>query len=245
MKNLPDIQDSQAPFWEEAGEASYHNAMFASAEVADHVMQRMWNICTDMAFEIGIKPGDKIFDLGCGDGSFANRHLSKFFSTLDACDFSAAGVERANRQRTHAGFNFFTADITTLDYATLGAHDGAFMIGILHHVKKSAPQIVKAMRSVAPRIVVLEPNGSHPVRKLLELTPQYRRAGEKSFTATAVVRMFNEAGYELRSFKRAGLLPNVTPKWLAPILKSCEAGVESSRLLSLSCTTSMFGFVRR
>nr|AEQ20367.1 S-adenosylmethionine-dependent methyltransferase [uncultured bacterium CSL1] len=242
---LPKKNSLPESYWEQAGSASYAEAMYSSEGVERHIRQRSWNLLTDVGLSLGMTPQSRILDLGCGDGAFANQQLAKFFTQVEGYDLSVAGIERANTQRALPDFHFHTADLTTMDYASLTPYDGVFMVGILHHVKPHAAAIVKALRHVAPRVVVLEPNGMHPARKLLELTPSYRRAGEQSFSATAVVRMFEDAGYELKRFHRQGLFPNFTPPMILRALKPLEEWIEASRILSLSCTASVFGFVRK
>lgn len=247
MKNAvkPDASSAPSTYWEKAGEVSYAEAMFASGDVAHHINQRMWGAATEIGFKIGIKSSDRILDLGCGDGAFANQWLAEFFTQVDGYDLSVAGIERANKMRAHPDFQFHMADVTTIDYKALVGYNGVFMMGILHHVKKSAAQMVRSMHGVAPRVVVLEPNGAHPVRKLLEFTPSYRRAGEESFRARAVIRMFEDAGFELKEFCRMGLFPNFTPAAIVSALRPLEAKIEASPLLSLLCTANIFGFVQR
>src|SRR5260370_37261392 len=95
----------------------------------------------------------------------------------------------------------------------LGRFDGVFMLGIFHHVKSRTPEIMRAMRDMTARAVVLEPNGAHFVRKLLELTPSYRAAGEASFRHGQLVRIFTDAGFQIKPHRRVNRFPNQTPAW--------------------------------
>ena len=121
-------------------------------------------------------------------------------------------------------------------------YDGAFLIGILHHVKKQAPAIVRQLRDVAPRVVVLEPNGNHLLRKLLELTPAYRAAGEDSFRTRQLIEMFEAAGFRTAVQRRVNLFPNFTPRPLFRLLKGIEPMFESTPGLRAMCTVNMLGF---
>src|SRR5262249_40944173 len=122
-------------------------------------------------------------------------------------------------------------------------YDGAFLIGILHHVKPATPQILQTLRRIAPRVVVLEPNGNHLLRKLLELTPSYRAAGEASFRRRQLRRLFAEAGYRRIVSRRLNLFPNFTPYPLFRLLKPIEAMVESTPVLRMLCTVDMHGYL--
>ena len=41
-------------YWNRAGEVSYAEAMYSSADVERHVRLRLWNIAIDIADELGI-----------------------------------------------------------------------------------------------------------------------------------------------------------------------------------------------
>src|SRR5262249_13931145 len=138
---------------------------------------------------------------------------------------------------------FTACDITAMDYAGLPRYDGAFLIGILHHVKGAAPQIMKALRQKTDRVVVLEPNGNHLVRKLLELLPSYRAAGEDSFRTQALIRMFEQAGFHVAERVRLNIFPNFTPRFLFHLLRPFERLIETTPLLQGMCTVNMFGLI--
>jgi hypothetical protein len=90
--------------------------------------------------------------------------------------------------------------------------------------------------------VVLEPNGNHLLRKLLELTPSYRAAGEDSFRTGQLIDMFEEAGFRTVVKQRVNLFPNFTPRPLFKLLKNIEPVFESTRGLRALCTVNMLGF---
>lgn len=70
------MSDDQRPYWENAGREGYVKAMFASSSVGSHAMRRVWDTCLECADSMRI-PGDaRILELGCGDGTFANRILA-------------------------------------------------------------------------------------------------------------------------------------------------------------------------
>lgn len=232
-------------YWEKAGEVSYAAAMFTDSEVERHVNQRCWDRITDMAAAIGLNKDSRILDLGCGDGAFANLHLSRFFDEVEGFDLSSKAIARANEHSAKPNITFNVADITQMDFSTVKPYDGAFLMGILHHVKPHAPMLIKKLAEVAPKVLVLEPNGAHPVRKMLERTQVYKDAGEESFRALQIAAMFNAAGYEQRLFKRTGVFPNFTPSSIFRLLRGIEGTVESMPVLNWNCTTNLFAFVKR
>jgi SAM-dependent methyltransferase len=229
-------------YWEQAGKAGYGEKMYASQDVESHIRGRLWQMMIDIADAMGIQESASVLDLGCGDGQFTNQMLAPKYRQVHGIDFAEPAIERAKRESPGPHTTFAARDITTMDYTTLGRYDAIFLVGILHHVKLATPGIVKALQGVSDRVIMLEPNGAHPLRKLLELTPSYRAAGEDSFTAGQLKRIFADAGYSVHTHKRANLLPNFTPKGVFNLLVPLEQTVENTPFLSPMCTVNLFGF---
>jgi cyclopropane fatty-acyl-phospholipid synthase-like methyltransferase len=230
-------------YWEHAGEVSYAEAMFADSEVECHVNGRLWQIAVDIGRRLGLDARSHVLDLGCGDGAFANTMLARHFGAVDGFDLSEAGIRRAQSLSAKPNMSFTACDITKLDFSRLPQYDGAFLYGILHHVKAATPALVRDLRNVAPRVIVLEPNGNHLVRKLLEHTAAYKAAGEDSFRTRQLEGIFKEAGYRRVVWKRLNLFPNFTPRLMFRLFKPFERLIENTPILRALCTVNMWGFV--
>jgi SAM-dependent methyltransferase len=227
-------------YWEKAGAAGYGEAMFGSRAVEQHVNLRLWRIAVEIGEQLGLDASSRVLDLGCGDGAFANHALAPTFAAVDGFDLSEEGIRRARANAPGPHMQFEARDVTRLDFA--GRHyDGAFLIGILHHVKAATPSILEALRRVTPRVIVLEPNGSHPLRKLLEFTPAYRAAGEDSFRRAQLEKIFAKAGYRRVIWRRLNLFPNFTPQPLFRLLRPAEPLIEATPGLRALCTVDMYG----
>ncbi len=229
-------------YWDRAGSSGYLAAIYKDTTVGSHITGRIWAEAVEFSARLGVQRNARVMDLGCGDGAFSNHMLAKGFAKVEGFELSTNAVARANANKAGAHLTFTACDITTLDYTKLGRFDAAFMIGILHHVKPAAPEIVKAIRGITDKVVVLEPNGDHLARKLLELTPSYRAAGEDSFRKTTLIRMFSEAGFSLMEHKQINIFPNFTPKIVFEKLQFLEPIVEQSALLRGLCTNGLFAF---
>jgi hypothetical protein len=131
-------------------------------------------------------------------------------------------------------------DLVVEDIHQLGTFDGVFMVGILHHVKARAPVIMRAVRDMTDRVVVLEPNGAHPIRKILELTPSYRAAGEDSFRHGQLAWIFTGAGFQIAEHRRFNLFPNQMPVWGFRLLRSLEEWIERTPLVRGLCTVNAY-----
>jgi cyclopropane fatty-acyl-phospholipid synthase-like methyltransferase len=216
--------------------------MFSSDAVAQHITRRMWRIALEFGWQLGLRPDSRILDLGCGDGAFTNEVLAANFARVDGFDFSEAAIQLAQSEAPSQQVNFRAHDITRLDPGDFSVYDGAFLIGILHHVKPSAAALIRAMGESVPRVVVLEPNGNNLMRRLLEWTPTYRAAGEASFSTRRVRTMFEQAGYRCVNWRRLNLFPNFTPKRIFGLCGPLEPAVEQTPVLRALCTVNMYGF---
>ena len=196
---------SPEAYWEQAGQKCYAEMMFASSEVERHINGRLWQYAVDIGKELGLVESSRVMDLGCGDGAFANMVLATHFHNVDGFDISEAGIKCARDHAAQPEMRFEACDITQLDFSALGSYDGAFLYGILHHVKKATPNIVRSLRGITKRVIVLEPNGNHIVRKLLEKTATYQAAGEDSFRTRELEHIFEEAGYRKVVWQRLNL----------------------------------------
>jgi 2-polyprenyl-3-methyl-5-hydroxy-6-metoxy-1,4-benzoquinol methylase len=233
---------AQRAYWEQAGREGYTNAMYASATVQEHITRRVWSTAIEIGHRIGLGAQAHVLDLGCGDGAFANSFLARHFRAVDGLDFAEAAIRRAQAHAPRADIRFDVADLTRLDLRRMPPFDGAFLMGILHHVKQATPSIIRQLRDIAPRVVALEPNGNHVLRKLLELTPSYRAAGEDSFRTRQVIELFENAGYRTVVHRRLNLFPNFTPGFLFRLLRGVEPIVEATPGLRALCTVNIFGF---
>jgi hypothetical protein len=229
-------------YWENAGAVGYGEAMFGSRAVEQHVNLRLWRIAVEIAGQLGLDASSRELDLGCGDGAFANRALAPRFATVHGFDLSEEGIRRARTNAPGPQMQFEARDVTRLDFADR-RYDGAFLIGLLHHVKAATPSILEALRSVTPRVIVLEPNGNHLLRKLLEFTPAYRAAGEDSFRRAQLEKIFAEAGYRRVIWRRLNLFPNFTPLPLFRLLRRAEPLIEATPGLRALCTVDMYGLL--
>jgi 2-polyprenyl-3-methyl-5-hydroxy-6-metoxy-1,4-benzoquinol methylase len=234
----------QMPYWERAGERGYGEAMYRCSVMERHIRGRCWQGALDTADELGVPPGAQVLDLGCGDGAFANAMLASRYHAVEGLDLAGSAIRRAAAGAAGAQVRFRAVDIAALDYASLPRYDAAFLMGILHHVKAAAAAIVAGLATRTDRVIVLEPNGDNILRKLLELTPSYRRAGEDSFRTAELVEIFAACGFRAVTHRRMNLCPNFTPGFLYRVLAPLEPRIEASSLLNALCTVNMFGFAR-
>lgn len=232
-------------YWDRTGEVSYADILYPNSEVEKHVGHRMWRTGIEIGKQLGLNKQSRILDLGCGDGALANTVLAKHFHSVHGFDISTAGIKRAQALAAHDKMRFDVCDVTQLNYSQLPEFDGAYLWGILHHVKSATPRILNGLRTKTTRIVVLEPNGNHILRKLLEHTASYKAAGEDSFRTKVLEQLFNEAGFHVVTWKRINLFPNFTPKFFIRLLKPIEPFIERTPILRALCTVNIWGLAAK
>jgi 2-polyprenyl-3-methyl-5-hydroxy-6-metoxy-1,4-benzoquinol methylase len=230
-------------YWDRAGEQGYAQAMYSSAYVETHLRGRLWQVALEIADLLGVPSDGHVFDLGCGDGAFTNQILATRYRAADGIDISEAAVRRAQAEARN-NTTYRAVDLVTFNYDSLPRYDAAFLMGILHHVKAATPDIVRAMARRTDKMIVLEPNGGHLLRKALEYTPSYRDAGEDSFRAKDLMAIFAKAGWRTVTWRRLNLFPNFTPAFIYKSLAPIEPYVEANSVLRALCTTDMYGLTR-
>jgi SAM-dependent methyltransferase len=234
---------TQDLFWRRAGEVGYGEALFRSRRVEQHVVSRQWRVALETGGQIGLAPTATVLELGCGDGAFAAEVLGAHYAWVEAMDKSETAIERARARPQAGNVRFRSVDLIAYEYEQDTRWDGAFLMGILHHVKGAADRIVGRLSRVTPRVVVLEPSGDNPVRKALERLPSYRAAGEESFRHGELVDIFERHGYRQRSCRSINLFAPFTPDSFFPLIRTVERTVERLPALSGLCSTRVMGFV--
>lgn len=236
--NKPDL------YWENAGQKSYAQAMYQSSDVERHVRHRLWRVAVEIGEEIGIPHNGTVLDYGCGDGAFANQVLAQIYPAVHGYDNAKAAIARANAEAAGPHVKFLAADVVSLNYSSIPHYDGVYLIGILHHIKAATPDVLRSLGRVSDRMVILEPNGNHLLRKLLEFTPTYRAAGEDSFRTREIKTVLEDCGWRVTVFRRLNLFPNFTPGPIFRLLHRLEPKIEASPILNAMCTVNMLGVIR-
>jgi len=227
-------------YWDRAGAQGYGQAMYQSRHVESQIRGRLWRLVLDIADALDVPADGHVLDLGCGDGAFTNQVLAARYRAVDGLDKSEAAIRRAEAE-SKKNATYRAVDLVTFDYDSLPRYDAAVLLGILHHVKSATPHIVRAMSRRTGKMIVLEPNGSHLLRKALEFTPAYRKAGEDSFGAKDLIAIFAANGWHTEIWRRVNLFPNFTPGFVHRLLAPIEPRIEASRVWNALCTVDLYG----
>ena len=193
---------------------------------------------TDAFEELYPMTGKKILDLGCGDGTYSLELAKLGAVSVLGIDPSEAAVESAKQKAASSNLadtvKFCTGNIYELN---INEHfDCIVLRGVLHHL----PDAAKALQAVAPladNILIMEPNGTNPVLKILEKTSKYHiEHEEQSFLLSTIYDWLRKAGFPQLKCNRINLVPMFCPDWMAKICKTVEPLVEALPLVrNIAC----------
>ena len=213
-----------------------------------HLREAWWDdtFTEFLAETLGPKPGNRILDVGCGEGLaevvIGRLHISQL--RLVGIDLAPSKVAAA-RQETIAHnqrVGFAAADACRLPFKD-GVFDSIYCVAVLQHIDEVDTAVREFARVTAPRgrVLAVEPDNS--ARYGFSSTPMGRRAIELSaqfFIALAGVRVDRSAiGPHLPElFARHGIEPlsvrlfPVSQTWLGPpdasVWQARRAAVETA-----------------
>jgi len=102
----------------------------------------------------GVKDGDKVLDVGCGNGRLVEAFKNKKIDYLGV-DGSKKLIEAGRKNFSSPNLKFLVNDILELDKLSEKDFDQIFCLGVLHHLPGEAPR-VKALEQMKNK---LAPNG--------------------------------------------------------------------------------------
>lgn len=173
--------------------------------------------------------GKKILDIGCGDGTYSLELFAHGAASVLGIDPSTKAIEAATAKAQSAGVvehvSFQPGNI--YDLALTETFDCMVLRGVLHHL----PDAAKALQAIAPfasALVIVEPNGTNPVLKVIEKTSTYHKEHEEqSFLYPTIKTWLIHAGFTSIDHCYINLVPYFCPDWMAKLCKKVEPLVEA------------------
>jgi ubiquinone/menaquinone biosynthesis C-methylase UbiE len=204
---------------------------------------------TDVLLSLVSFRGQRVLDIGCGDGAYTfelfDRAQPAHIHGVDVADEAVRlarekAQERARERAQERALSFDVEDAHNLSFAA-NSHDVALMRNMLHHMHDPARALAEALR-VAPRLVVIDPNGYNPVLKVIEKTSRYHiEHGERSYAPAQMQRWVEAAGGRVVARRWFNLVPYFCPDGLARLLKALEPVFEGVPLLNrAACGSFIF-----
>ncbi len=146
------------------------------------------------------------------------------------------GVDWLRKQ----GLEAVQADAEALPWAD-GEFDAAVEFDVMHHVTHPRSMAREMMRVARGECLLVESNGLSIFRKLREMTPGHRAAGERSYTPRTWRSFFEgHPGYELTEWRLDPFLfPFKCPRWFLPWLVRFNHLIEHVPFFRWQCSSVM------
>jgi ubiquinone/menaquinone biosynthesis C-methylase UbiE len=184
-----DKQKEIAFFDSHAAEDSYDVfAPESSARLIDNCVRLM-----------GLKPGARVADLGCGSGVFSDL--------LQRTGFDCVGVDISPKlialgKRNYPNVEFIEGDVERLPFPAAD-FDGVLLSGLVHHFPDPSKCAAEVFRVLRPggRFVAFDPNRMNPFMYLYRdrSSPFYSSVGvtenERPVLARETAEVFRKAGF--------------------------------------------------
>lgn len=187
--------------------------------------------------KFGRDSGATFFEIGSGNGDVTRAVLAANRGQIGrytVSEYFPEGVEWLRQQ----GFEAVQADACRLPLPD-ASHDVSVEFDVMHHVDDPRAMAREMMRTGRGRCLLTESNGLSVFRKLKELTPGHRAAGEKSFTPRRWRGFFEgHPGYTLTRFEIFPFLfPFKVPAALLPLLLWWNRTVERIPVIRWQCSS--------
>lgn len=185
----------------------------------------------------GAGRSQSFFEVGSGNGDLSLAILKKNQGQIEryvVSDYFAEAVQWLRKR----GLEAVQADAQELPCAD-GEYDAAIDFDVMHHVDRPRDMARELMRIGRGRTLLVESNGLSLGRRLLELTPGHRAAGERSYTPRQYRSFFeNQAGYRVTNFSiYPFLFPFKTPQWAVRPLVWFNERIEKVPFFRWQCSS--------
>jgi SAM-dependent methyltransferase len=187
--------------------------------------------------------------------TFGHRRDQDFFEVGSGNGDMSVAIQKANRGqiRRYVVSDYFAESVAWLRELGLeamqadaqalpcgdGEYDAVIDFDVMHHVDRPRDMALEMMRVGRGRALLVESNGLSFPRRLLELTPGHRAAGERSYTPRAYKSFFEgHPGFRLTGFNLYPFLfPFKCPRWFLPVLVWFNHHVENIPLFRWQCSS--------
>lgn len=155
------------------------------------------------------KPGERILDIGCGDGTYDYR-IARRGARVFGFDINHRQLVRAMTHHQTAGSGFFRAD-ASLFPVRAGQFDTVISLCVFEHLPNDGATLREAWRTLRPngRLLLTLDSLSHDgVDDAWRTTHRARHAVRQFYTHQTITELFQRSGFIVRRYRylvRSGL----------------------------------------
>ncbi len=177
------------------------------------------------------------FEIGSGNGDMSHAMLQANQGQIGHYVVSEY-FEEGVKWLEGTGLEAVQADAENLPLAD-ASYDITLEFDVMHHVSDQRAMAREMMRVARGKCLLTESNGLSIFRKLKELTPGHRAAGEQSFTPSRWKSFFEgHSGFRLTKFEIFPFLfPFKVPRRLLPLLVRWNRFIEKVPILRWQCSS--------
>jgi ubiquinone/menaquinone biosynthesis C-methylase UbiE len=179
---------------------------------------------------MGLKPGARVADLGCGSGVFSDL--------LQRAGYDCVGIDISPKlialgRRNYPNVEFVEGDVERLPFRAAD-FDGVLLSGLVHHFPDPSRCAAEVFRVLRPggRFVAFDPNRMNPFMWLYRdrSSPFYSSVGvtenERPVLARETADVFRRAGFtvgtDYLSNLRYRYVASAKVRWLLPIYNAID-----------------------
>ena len=185
----------------------------------------------------GNRQQQNFFEVGSGNGDMSRAILAANQGQIKryvVSEYFPEGVAWLRK----LGLEAVQADAQKLPCKN-AEYDAVIDFDVMHHVDRPRDMARELMRCGRGRALLVESNGLSIPRRLLELTPRHRAAGERSYSPRQYRSFFeHQPGFRLTNFQiYPFLFPFKCPRWFLPTLLWFNNRVESIPFIRWQCSS--------
>ncbi len=201
-------------------------------ESADYVLGRYLRIFAEAFCD---SPPSDFLELGSGNGDLSRLILNSHFDFIRRYVTSECFPDGVAwlRQR---GLESLLLDAENIDLPD-ESFDVVISFDVMHHVDNPRNMAREMVRVSRGKLLLTEANGFSLGRKIMELTPGHRKAGEQSYAPFTYLRFFRSVpGIRIIRYAIYPFLFMVkAPGFLVPVLTAFSSALERIPLFKWQC----------
>lgn len=174
-------------------------------------------------------------ELGAGNGEIAKLIRDRQFSFVQdykVSEIFSEGVKWLRKEGFEV-FQFSAEQICFKDHS----FDRVICFDVMHHTDNPRSMAGEMLRVGRGNLFLTESNGLSLGRKLMELTPGHRAAGEKSYTPREYRSFFEHDGFNITKFEiQPFVFPLKLPSSLTPLNIAFNRWIEKVPFLKWQCS---------
>lgn len=155
-------------------------------------------------FVAHVKKGERVLDIGCGQGDVDYDLVTKAGATVDGIDLSAENIAKAQKRYSHPDLSFRVADALTLQVEH--PYDVIILSNVLEHIRERVPFLRRVNELVKPqrfliRVPMFDRDWRVALKKEVGVEERLDEDHKIEFTAAIFANEMHQAGLTIASLE--------------------------------------------